>query len=96
MKIFDLAGWSGNGKTSLLARILPELTREDHRVSTIKHAHHSFDADQPGRGSYIHRQAGAYEVMVLPQNRWALMHEYRRPAEPAFVQAVARMAEGAS
>jgi molybdopterin-guanine dinucleotide biosynthesis protein B len=94
MKIFGLAGWSGSGNTSLLARILPGLTRDGHRVSTIKHAHHSFDVDQPGKGSYIRRQAGAYEVMVSSQNRWALVHEYRRPAEPEFVQAVARMAEG--
>ena len=94
MKIFGLAGRSGNGKNSLLARILPELTRDGHNVSTIKHAHHSFDVDQPCMGSYSHRQAGAYEIMDLSQNRWALMHENRRPAEPAFVQAVARMAEG--
>ncbi|MDA0990883.1 MAG: molybdopterin-guanine dinucleotide biosynthesis protein B [Verrucomicrobia bacterium] len=93
MKIFGLAGWSGSGKTSLLARLLPELTRGGRRVSTIKHAHHSFDVDQPGKDSYVHRQAGAHEVMVLSQNRWALMHENRGSKEPDLAQAVARMTD---
>jgi len=93
MKIFGLAGWSGSGKTSLLARLLPELTKDGRLVSTIKHAHHSFDVDQPGKDSYVHRQAGAYEVMVLSENRWALMHENRGPAEPDLAQSVARMTD---
>ena len=92
-KIFGLAGWSGSGKTSLLARLLPELTKDGRRVSTIKHAHHKFDVDQPGKDSYIHRQAGAYEVMVLSENRWALMHENQRPVEPDLNQAITRMAD---
>ena len=93
MKVFGLAGWSGSGKTSLLARLLPELTKGGRRVSTIKHAHHSFDVDQPGKDSYVHRQAGAYEVMVLSQYRWALMHENRGATEPDLAQAVARMTD---
>jgi molybdopterin-guanine dinucleotide biosynthesis protein MobB len=93
MKIFGLAGWSGSGKTSLLARLLPELTKSGCRVSTVKHAHHKFDIDQPGKDSYIHRQAGAYEVMVLSANRWALIHENRPPAEPDLSQAIERMAD---
>ena len=91
MKIFGLAGWSGSGKTSLLAQLLPELTKDGRRVSTIKHAHHSFDVDQPGKDSYVHRQAGAYEVMVLSQNRWALMHEIRDTPEPNLEALVALM-----
>jgi molybdopterin-guanine dinucleotide biosynthesis protein MobB len=93
MKIFGLAGWSGSGKTSLLARILPELTKNGYRVSTVKHAHHSFDVDQPGKDSYVHRQAGAYEVMVISENRWALMHENSGPAEPDLAQTVSRMTD---
>ena len=93
MKIFGLAGWSGSGKTSLLARLLPELTKSGRRVSTVKHAHHKFDIDQPGKDSYIHRQAGAYEVMVLSANKWALIHESRPPTEPDLAQAIARMTD---
>ena len=91
MKIFGLAGWSGSGKTSLLARLLPELIKDGRRVSTIKHAHHKFDVDQPGKDSYVHREAGAYEVMVLSKNRWALMHENRQPTEPDLAQSLSRM-----
>ena len=93
MKIFALAGWSGSGKTSLLARLLPELTKSGRRVSTIKHAHHSFDVDQPGKDSYIHRKAGAHEVMVLSENRWVLMHENRGTREPDLEKAVSRMSD---
>ena len=93
MKIFGLAGWSGSGKTSLLARLLPELIQDGRRVSTIKHAHHKFDVDQPGKDSYVHREAGAYEVMVLSENRWALMHENRDPGEPDLAQSISRMTD---
>ncbi len=93
MKVFGLAGWSGSGKTSLLARLLPELTKGGRRVSTIIHAHHSFDVDQAGKDSYIHRQAGAYEVMVISQNRWALIHENRESMEPDLTQTVAHMTD---
>ena len=82
MKIFGLAGWSGSGKTTLTARLLPELIGRGLTVSTMKHAHHSFDIDQPGKDSYVHRQAGATEVLVASEKRWALMHENRQANEP--------------
>ncbi len=75
MKIFGLAGWSGSGKTTLITRMLPILTGQGVRVSTLKHAHHHFDMDQPGKDSYRHRRAGAREVMVSSARRWALVHE---------------------
>ena len=82
MNIFGLAGWSGSGKTTLLTQLLPELNNAGCRVSTIKHAHHSFDIDQPGKDTYVHREAGAHEVMISSHNRWALMHENRGETEP--------------
>lgn len=91
MKIFGLAGWSGSGKTTLMVKLLPEFTRRGLRVSTIKHAHHSFDVDQPGKDSYEHRAAGASEVMVSSASRWALMHELRGAAEPTVEELVRHM-----
>jgi molybdopterin-guanine dinucleotide biosynthesis protein B len=91
MRIFGLAGWSGSGKTTLVVKLLPELVRRGVKVSTIKHAHHSFDVDQPGKDSYEHRQAGATEVMVSSDRRWALMHELRGAPEPTVEALVARM-----
>jgi molybdopterin-guanine dinucleotide biosynthesis protein B len=91
MKIFGLAGWSGSGKTTLLAGLIPELTRRGVAVSTIKHAHHRFDIDTPGKDSYEHRRAGATEVMVSSVDRWALMHENRGAGEPDVETLVARM-----
>jgi molybdopterin-guanine dinucleotide biosynthesis protein B len=82
MKVFGLVGYSGSGKTALLVRLIPELVRRGIRVSTMKHAHHGFDVDQPGKDSYEHRLAGATEVMVSSARRWALMHENREDAEP--------------
>ncbi len=82
MKIFGLAGWSGSGKTTLTSRLLPELIGRGLTVSTMKHAHHNFDIDQPGKDSYVHRMAGASEVLVASANRWALMHEHRGAPEP--------------
>jgi len=92
MRIVGLAGWSGSGKTSLVVRLVPELVRRGLRVSTIKHAHHEFDIDTPGKDSHAHRQAGAHEVLVSSAHRFALMHELRGAAEPAFETLVARMA----
>jgi molybdopterin-guanine dinucleotide biosynthesis protein B len=89
MRIFGLAGWSGSGKTTLVARLLPELASRGVTVSTLKHAHHSFDVDQPGKDSWAHRQAGAREVMVSSANRWALMHEHRGAPE-ATLEELAR------
>jgi molybdopterin-guanine dinucleotide biosynthesis adapter protein len=84
MRIFGLAGWSGSGKTTLMTRLIPEFAARGITVSTIKHAHHSFDIDQPGKDSWRHRQAGANEVMVVSQRRWALMHELRDEPEPGL------------
>ena len=91
MRIFGLAGWSGSGKTTLLAAIIPELVARGLAVSTIKHAHHEFDIDRPGKDSWRHRQAGATEVMVASARRWALMHELRGHAEPSLDELVAQM-----
>ncbi len=91
MKILGIAGWSGSGKTTLVAKLLPELIGAGLRVSTLKHAHHAFDIDRPGKDSYVHRMAGATEVMVGSANRWALMHELRGAAEPSMADLVARM-----
>jgi molybdopterin-guanine dinucleotide biosynthesis protein B len=84
MKIFGLAGWSGSGKTTLITRLVPELTGRGLSVSTMKHAHHSFDMDKPGKDSYVHREAGAVEVMVSSRNRWVLQHENREVPEPSM------------
>jgi len=92
MRIFGLAGWSGSGKTTLLTRLIPELIGRGVAVSTIKHAHHEFDIDKPGKDSWLHRQAGASEVMVASARRFALMHELRDAPEPALDELVARMA----
>lgn len=91
MKIFGLAGWSGSGKTTLLKRVIPEITARGITVSTIKHAHHSFDIDQPGKDSYEHRRAGATEVLVTADARWALMHENRDQPEPTLDALIAHM-----
>jgi molybdopterin-guanine dinucleotide biosynthesis protein B len=91
MRVFGLAGWSGSGKTTLLTRLLPELIRGGFTVSTVKHAHHAFDLDQPGKDSWLHRQAGASEVMVASATRWALMHEHRGAAEPPLELLIDRM-----
>jgi len=92
MRILGLAGWSGSGKTTLMAALIPELVLRGVTVSTIKHAHHSFDIDQPGKDSWRHRQAGAREVMITSQHRWALMHELRGSPEPRLDELVRRMA----
>ena len=92
MKIFGIAGWSGSGKTSLVVRLLPELSRRGLSVSTIKHAHRAFDIDMPGKDSYEHRCAGAREVMVSSGQRWALMHEHRGASEPDLGELIAHMA----
>lgn len=81
MRIIGIAGWSGAGKTTLLAKIIPRLIARGLTVSTIKHAHHAFDLDQPGKDSHTHRTAGASEVLVSSANRWALVHELRGAPE---------------
>lgn len=92
MKIFGLAGWSGSGKTTLLERLIPTLTTRGITVSTIKHAHHSFDIDSPTKDSFKHRHAGATEVMVSSVHRWALMHELRGEEEPSLEDLIKAMA----
>ncbi|GGF45500.1 molybdopterin-guanine dinucleotide biosynthesis protein MobB [Aliidongia dinghuensis] len=91
MRAFALAGWSGSGKTVLMTRLLPELTGRGITVSTVKHAHHDFDVDQPGKDSWRHRQGGATEVLVASDRRWALMHELRGQPEPGLVELVQHM-----
>ena len=84
MRIIGLAGWSGSGKTTLLAKVIPRIVARGLKVSTLKHAHHGFDVDQPGKDSHTHRMAGASEVLVSSANRWALVHELRGQAEPVL------------
>src|SRR6266404_3260341 len=91
MKVIGLAGWSGAGKTTLLARVIPHLLGKGVRVSVIKHAHHSFDVDVPGKDSWVHRQSGATEVLVSSGKRWALMHELRGASEPRLPELLTRM-----
>jgi molybdopterin-guanine dinucleotide biosynthesis protein B len=91
MRIFVLAGWSGSGKTTLLTALIPEIVSRGLSVSTIKHAHHDFDIDQPGKDSWRHRQAGAREVMVASSRRWAIMHELRAMPEPSLEALIEHM-----
>jgi len=88
MKTFGFAGWSGSGKTTLIEKLLPLFVKRGLRVSLIKHAHHTFDVDVPGKDSYRHRHAGAAEVLVSSSRRWALMHELRGAPEPSFAEQV--------
>jgi len=82
MRIIGLAGWSGSGKTTLLIKVIPRIVARGLTVSTLKHAHHGFDVDQPGKDSHSHRVAGATEVLIGSSARWALVHELRGDAEP--------------
>ena len=91
MKILGFAGYSGSGKTTLLEKIIPLLQQHGLRVSVIKHAHHDFDIDRPGKDSFRHREAGAHEVMIASGYRWALMHELRNEAEPTLEQLCSRL-----
>lgn len=91
MKIFGFAGWSGSGKTTLIERLIPLFVARGLKVSLIKHAHHSFDVDQPGKDSWRHRHAGCTEVLVTSSRRWALVHELRGAAEPGFAALIERL-----
>ena len=91
MKVMGLAGYSGSGKTTLVTRLIPVLVGRGLSVSTIKHAHHEFDVDRPGKDSHRHRQAGAREVLIGSAKRWALMHELRDAPEPALPELLDRM-----
>ena len=92
MHRFGFAGFSGSGKTTLIEQLIPLFTGRGLRVSLMKHAHHTFDVDQPVKDSYRHRQAGAQEVLVTSSRRWALMHELRGEAEPPLEALIGRMA----
>ena len=89
MRIFGVVGWSGSGKTTLITALIPELIARGATVSTVKHAHHAFDLNQPDSGPL--REAGAREVMIASERRWALQHEFRCDAEPLLEELVARM-----
>ena len=91
MKIFGFAGYSGSGKTTLIEKLIPVFTGRGLSVSIIKHAHHTFDVDQPGKDSWRHRHAGCNEVLVTSSRRWVLMHELRGAAEPPLAEHVKRI-----
>ncbi len=91
MRIIGLAGWSGSGKTTLITRVIPCLIARGVKVSTVKHAHHGFDLDQPGKDSFFHRAAGATEVIISSAKRWAILHELREQPEWDLRALVAKM-----
>ena len=91
MRIIGLAGWSGSGKTTLVTKLIPRLIARGIRVSTLKHAHHGFDVDIPGKDSHTHRSAGASEVFVSSSRRWAHIHELRGEEEPELKEILARL-----
>ena len=88
MKIFGFAGYSGSGKTTLIEKLIPLFTGRKLKVSLIKHAHHTFNIDQPGKDSYRHRQAGCSEVIVTSSRRWVVMHELRGAPEPTMAEQI--------
>ncbi|MFO1131752.1 MAG: molybdopterin-guanine dinucleotide biosynthesis protein B [Hyphomicrobiales bacterium] len=91
-KVIGVAGFKNAGKTTLVEKLVTELTRRGHQVSTVKHAHHSFDIDHEGRDSFRHRKAGAAEVAVVSRHRWAIIHESRDEAEPSLEEILAKLA----
>ncbi|MCG8491719.1 MAG: molybdopterin-guanine dinucleotide biosynthesis protein B [Sneathiellales bacterium] len=91
MKVIGISGWSGNGKTTLLERLIPALIAKGYSVSTLKHAHHRFDIDKPGKDSFRHREAGAREVLISSANRWALMHENTNGEEAGIKELIAKL-----
>ncbi len=91
MKIFGFAGWSGSGKTTLIEQLIPRFVAHGLKVSLLKHAHHDFDVDLPGKDSYRHRHAGCQEVLITSRVRWALMHELRGGDELSLDECVARL-----
>ncbi len=91
MNIYGVVGWKNAGKTGLMERLVSEITARGFSVSTIKHAHHSFDVDHPGKDSYRHRDAGAREVLLASRNRWALMHELQDQEEPPLADLLTKL-----
>ncbi|MGP8231409.1 MAG: molybdopterin-guanine dinucleotide biosynthesis protein B [Methylovirgula sp.] len=92
MRVIGFAGWSGAGKTTLIVKLIPVLRARGFTVSTVKHAHHNFDIDTPGKDSYEHRTAGATEVLVASDQRFALMHELRSAPEPPLCELLGKLA----
>ena len=92
-KVFGITGWKNSGKTTLVEALVRKLTGRGYRVSTIKHAHHAFDIDVPGKDSYRHREAGAHEVIVASGQRWALMHELRGAVPPSLSSLIGRLGD---
>jgi molybdopterin-guanine dinucleotide biosynthesis protein B len=91
MRIIGLAGWSGSGKTTLVTKVIPVLVRRGLKVATVKHAHHEFDTDQPGKDSWVHRKAGACEVAIVSSRRWAIVHELGDEPEPPLGDVLAKL-----
>jgi len=91
-RIIGVAGFKNSGKTTLVEKLVSELSRRGHRISTVKHAHHSFDIDHEGRDSFRHRKAGAHEVAVVSRHRWAIIHESRDEEPPALDEVLAKLA----
>lgn len=91
MKAIGVAGWSGAGKTTLIEQLIPWFTHRGLRVSVVKHAHHRFDIDRPGKDSWRHREAGASEVLITSTGRWALLHELRDEPEPSLATQLDRL-----
>jgi molybdopterin-guanine dinucleotide biosynthesis protein B len=89
--VLGIAGWKNSGKTTLVERLVREMTARSYSVSTLKHAHHSFDLDQPGKDSHRHRSAGAMEVAIVSANRWAIIHELRGQDEPSLAETITRL-----
>lgn len=92
-RVIGIVGWKNNGKTTLVVRLVDHLVRRGLAVSTVKHAHHSVDVDQPGKDSWRHREAGATEVVLATARRWALIHELREEVEPSLDDILAKMTE---
>ena len=91
MRVIGIVGWKNNGKTTLVVKLVKHLTEKGLRVSTLKHAHHTVDVDRPGKDSFLHRQAGASEVLLATSRRWALMHELRHEEEPGLEWLLSRL-----
>ena len=91
MRLIGLSGWSDSGKTTLITALIPALTRRGRTVSTVKHAHHAFDIDKPGKDSFVHRESGAQEVLISSERRWALMRELREEPEPRLQELLAHL-----
>ncbi len=91
MRIVGIAGWSASGKTTLITKVIPVLNRRGVKVATVKHAHHGFDLDQPGKDSWLHREAGVHEIAIVSSRRWAIIHELRDDEEPPLPEILARL-----